>query len=91
MLCLLWKIRACLSVFLSETFETCSSLLQDFQPNSSELKEDAIQAIIEHLQLKQRRPQTLMLAKGQSQQDIHPTQIDEIRLVRLLPLCPHQL
>jgi len=53
--------------------ETCGIFLQDFEPYSSE-QGDLIHELIDHLQLKQTRPQSLIVKN-----DVE---------VRLLPECP---
>jgi len=67
----IWNPEMCGSTSVSKSFETCGTLLKDTQPNSME-RGDIIHEIIEHLQLKQKNPQSLIIKNILSQRKLHP-------------------
>jgi len=67
----IWNLQLCSGIFDSENFETCEIFLQNVQPNSSKYS-DITHDIIEHLQLKQTRPQSLIIRNELSLRYIQP-------------------
>jgi len=67
----IWNLPLCAGILESENFETCGIFLQNVQPNSSKYS-DITHDIIEHLQLKQTRPQSLIIKNELSLRYIQP-------------------
>jgi len=58
-------------VYVSDTFESCGIFLQDSQTKSVE-QGDVVHEILEHLHLKWKRPQSLIIQNELSKKEIHP-------------------
>jgi len=69
--CSIFTQSSCTGTFLSQTFETCGIFLQDFQSNTTK-QGDVLREIIEHLQLKQKWPRSLIIKNERSSREIHP-------------------
>jgi len=65
----IWNSKLDTISLIPETLETCGIFLHDFQPSSCNQK-DVLHDIIEHLQLKQQRPQSLIIQNELSQEEI---------------------
>jgi len=66
-----WNIRACSSIFFSETFESCGIFIADFQPISNK-QSDVIHEVIKHLQISQKVGRPLIIKKKLAAREIHP-------------------
>jgi len=81
-----WNSNAGTISLIPETLETCGIFLQDSQPSSCNQR-DVLHEIIEHLQLKQKRPQSLIIQNGLSQEEIQPDIFRSMKYDWLSP-CP---
>jgi len=67
----MFNLSFCSCVFLSQTFEHCGIFLQDFQPYTRE-QGDFIHEALEHLQLNQTSPTSILIKTALSQREIQP-------------------
>jgi len=67
----IFQLQFCLSIFFLQTFESCGSFLQDFEPCATQ-QGNFIHEALEHPQLNQRQRTSLRIKNEPSQTELTP-------------------